>query len=70
MVKNGEKMDKYEQQIRDRIQSKIDKKDATIRQLLSGKSSFIQIENQFDQGRVVELSNSIEDLKDILDALY
>lgn len=63
-------MDKYEQQVRDRIQSKIDKKDATVRQLLAGKSSFIQIENQFEQGRIVELSNSIEDLKELLDALY
>lgn len=48
------------------INNKIKQKQSLMKSLLQGKQSFIQIPDQFEQGRAVEVENSIEDLRDIL----
>lgn len=48
------------------INNKIKQKQSLMKSLLQGKQSFIQIPDQFDAGRAVEVENSIEDLRDIL----
>ena len=63
-------MDRHTQEMRDIVQAKIDKKESIIKQLLGGEPSFIQIDNKFSQGQIVELSNSIQDLQDILERIY